>query len=190
MDIEKIKKINTKKIGKTIEYYEKIESTHLYAKKIANEENNGKVIIAGIQTGGIGTNGRKWNTESRGKNILISIILKPKCSVDMLNGLTIDIANIIKDTIYKMYGYNLEIKKPNDLFLNGKKICGILTEVNTIAGKINYLIISFGFNVNEEMFSKEIENIATSLKKEYGKEFNIENIIINIIKQLDKKINF
>ena len=53
MDIEKIKKINTKKIGKTIEYYEKIESTHLYAKKIANEENNGKVIIAGIQTGGI-----------------------------------------------------------------------------------------------------------------------------------------
>ena len=80
------------------------------------------------------------------------------------------------------------IKEPNDLFLNNKKICGILTEINTIGEKINYLLISFGFNVNEDEFSEETNNIATSLKKEYNKEFEREKIISCIIEKLETEI--
>lgn len=171
-----------------IEYYKQIGSTHTYAKKIANkQENNGKIIIAETQTKGIGTKGRVWYT-GEGKNIALTIIIKPKCQIEKLDGLTIKIAKCISQAIYDLYKIKLQIKKPNDLILNNKKICGILTEVHTMAGKINYLLISFGFNVNEENFEEETKKTATSLKKEYKKDFNREDIIINIIKKLLQEI--
>ena len=185
MDLEKIKNAKTKIIGKKIEYYKKIESTHLYAKTIAeNEENNGKVLLAEVQTGGIGTKGRSWYT-GEGKNLAVTIILHPKVKVGKLDNLTVEIAKKIKEAIYELYGYELKIKKPNDLMFNNKKICGILTEIHTQGEKIKYLLISFGFNVNEDEFSEETKDIATSLKKETGKEFSREEILCRIIEKLE-----
>ena len=94
----------------------------------------------------------------------------------------------MQKAFYNLYKINLEIKEPNDLILNNKKICGILTEINTISEKINYLLISLGFNVNEDTFSKETKQIATSLKIEYGKEFLREEIIKEFIGILEKEI--
>ena len=185
MDIEKIKNAKTKIIGKKVEYYKEINSTHIYAKTIAEDEkNNGKVLIAEIQTGGIGTKGRSWYT-GEGKNLAVTIILHPKVKVDRLKDLTVEIAKKIKEAIYELYGYELKIKKPNDLMFNDKKICGILTEIHTQGEKIKYLLISFGFNVNEDEFSEETKDIATSLKKETGKEFNREEILTRIIEKLE-----
>lgn len=118
----------------------------------------------------------------------MTIILKPQCKVKELEGLTIKIAKVIQRTIEDLYGYKLEIKEPNDLILNNKKIAGILTEISSVEEKINYLLISLGFNVNEDEFSEETQKIATSLKKEYNKDFNREDIIINIIENLEKEI--
>ena len=114
--------------------------------------------------------------------------MHPNCKIEELNGLTTKIANKIKEAVYELYKYELKIKKPNDLMLNNKKISGILTEINTISEKINYLLISIGFNVNEDHFSKETENIATSLKKEYRKDFIREDIIIKFIENLEKEM--
>ena len=186
MDLEKIKKAKTKIIGKQIEYFEQINSTHIYAKKIANEKNNnGKILIAEMQTGGIGTKGRSWYTGFE-KNIATTIILHPKCKIEDLNNLTIEIAIKIKNAINELYGYKLEIKERNDLIFNGKKICGILTELHSQGEKIKYLLISFGFNVNEDIFSEDTIKIATSLKKETGKTFNREETICKIIEKLEE----
>ncbi|MGN1297014.1 MAG: biotin--[acetyl-CoA-carboxylase] ligase [Clostridia bacterium] len=186
MNIEKIKKANTNKIGKQIEYYKEIESTHTYAKKVVdNIKNDGKIIIAEVQTAGIGTRGRKWYTGAE-RNIAMTIILHPKSKVKELDGLTTKIAQCIQNAINELYGYKLEIKEPNDLLLKGKKICGILTEVHTRGEKIEYLLISFGFNVNEEEFPEETKEIATSLKKEYKREFLREDIIVKVIEKIEK----
>lgn len=188
MNIEKIKNANTIYIGKQIEYFNEINSTHLYAKNIAQDEkNNGKIIIAQTQSSAIGTKGRDWHTGNN-KNIAMTIILKPKCKIEKMKNLTLQIAEYMKQTIYELYKYNLEIKHPNDLLLNNKKISGILTQINTIGEKINYLLISIGFNVNEECFSEEIEQYVTSLKKEYKKEFEREEIIKKFIEILEKEI--
>lgn len=94
MDLTKIERANTKLIGKKIEYYKTIESTHLYAKQIAkNPKNNGKIILAEIQTAGIGTKGRNWYTGD-GKNIAITIILHPNCSVRKLDGISLKLSLI------------------------------------------------------------------------------------------------
>ncbi len=176
MNIEKIEKETKQKIN----YYKEIESTHLHAKEIQNKGD--AVLIAEVQTAGIGTKGRKWHT-GENKNIAMTIIKHPKCKISKLEGLTIKIAKDIKEVIKEMYGYELQIKIPNDLMLNNKKICGILTEVHTQGEKIEYLLISIGFNVNETEFG-EFNDIATSLKKEYQKEFDKEKIITNIINKI------
>lgn len=178
MNIEKIEQQTEQKIT----YYKEINSTHIHAKEIENQGD--QILIAEIQTAGIGTKGRIWHT-GESKNIAMTIIKHPKCKVEDLEGVTTKIAEVIQQTIKEMYGYELQIKIPNDLILNGRKICGILTEVHTQGEKIEYLLISIGFNVNEDSFSEELKEIATSLKMEYQKEFCREDIIINIINKIN-----
>ena len=167
-----------------IKYYDELPSTHLYLKENQDKLESGTVIIANKQTAGIGTHGRTWYTGS-GDNIAMSMLFKPECDLSSLNNITVDVAQTIKKAIKNLYNIDLDIKHPNDLLLNGKKICGILTEINTISGKINYLIISLGFNVNEICFDEETIKIATSLKKEYNKNFDRKEIIMKIIESIN-----
>jgi len=185
MNVEYLKSAKTKKIGKKIEFYEEINSTHTYAKENIDNLDDGTVILADKQTAGKGTKGRKWYTGA-GLNIAMTIIIKPNCDLDKISTLTVDTAEIVRKTIKELYNYELTIKKPNDLMLNGKKISGILTESNSIGNKLNYIILSMGFNVNEDNFDEETSDIATSLKREYKKEFTREEIILHIIENLDK----
>lgn len=184
MNLEKIKGANTKYIGKNIIYKEQTKSTQELAKQAINEV-NGTLVITDEQLNGKGTKGREWIT-SKEENITMTIILKPDWNVEHLNGLTMKIAESIKNTIKELYGYELTIKEPNDLLLNGKKICGILTESSSMNNKVNYVLIGIGFNVNEEDFCSELQNIATSLKNEYNKEFEREEIIIKILEKIEE----
>lgn len=187
MDLNKIKEARTQYIGKTIMYFKEIESTHLYAKEIVNTNvENGTIILAETQTGAIGTKGRKWYTGN--KNIAMTIIIKPECNISVLENFTIEIAEAMERAIYELYGYTLIIKEPNDLLLNGKKIAGILTQTATKAEIVQYIIISIGFNVNEEKFSKTIKDISTSLCREYNKKFSREEIISKFIEILENII--
>lgn len=186
MNLEKIKTAKTMYLGKEIVYKEQIESTQELAKELVkNDIKSGTLVITDNQTKGKGTKGRNWQA-SKEKNITMTIILKPNLKIQKLEGLTLKIAEAIKEAIKELYEYTLTIKKPNDLLLNGKKICGILTQTATMGNQVNYILIGIGFDVNEENFSKELQSIATSLKKEYKKEFEKEEIIVKIIEKIEK----
>lgn len=195
----------SKNTGARIEYYETISSTSVRAKEIAehvskNEYNNEIVesrnleevnlIIAENQTKGKGTNGRVWFS-NKNENILMSMIIYPQESIEELNGITYKIAEMIKLAIKELYGIDLNIKLPNDLLLNNKKICGILTESSIQGEKVKYIIIGIGFNVNQIDFNDEIKEIATSLKREFrDREYAREEIIVKIynnVKSLFRK---
>lgn len=189
MNLEKIKKANTKYLGKEIIYKEEIESTQDFAKERLKEKNckNGSIVICDNQTNGKGTKGKAWISE-KNKNITMTIILNDNIKLSKLEGLTLKIAEVIRDVILELYNYELTIKEPNDLLLNNKKICGILTESSIIQNKVNHLLIGIGFNVNQENFDEDLNNIATSLKKEYNKEYEIEEIINKILEKLEEII--
>lgn len=189
MNLTTIKQAQTVYLGKEIEYYPELPSTHLWAKELIQQKNisQGKLIIADQQTQGIGTKGRNWYT-GQAKNIAMTIMIKPECSVSRLEGLTVTIANIMQQVIQELYGFPLTIKQPNDLLLNGKKIAGILTEVHTLAGSVNDLLISIGFNVNEDSFSEETKELATSLKQEYHQEFEREKIMVLFLEKLEQQL--
>ena len=126
MKQELLNKLNTKIVGKNILYYETIDSTQLRAKEIKEIVKNGTIIIANKQTAGIGTHERTWYM-GEDENIAFTIILKPNCNIAKIENLTILIAKCMVNTINKLYGKMLDIKLPNDLMCNGKKIGGILT---------------------------------------------------------------
>ena len=184
MDLRKIQNQLNKY---NISHFNEINSTHKYVKENYNNLKDRTVILADMQSNGIGTHGRVWYT-GRENNIAMSILIKPNCNIENLKNITTKIASSIQKAINEMYNINLEIKFPNDLLLNSKKICGVLTEINTISEKVNYLIISIGFNVNETHFDEETANIATSLKKEYNQNYSREDIIIKIIENIENEI--
>ncbi len=186
MNIEKIKNAKTKYIGKNIEYFEEIDSTQEEAKRNIKKYDNGTIIIADKQIKGKGTHGRIWYTNL--DNIAMTIIIKPKLKVKQLEGFTTSIAKNIQMAIKDLYNLDLEIKLPNDLLLNDKKICGILTEITTIKEKVKEIFIGIGFNVNEKNFPIEVLKIATSLSKETNKNYDREDIICKIIENLEEEI--
>lgn len=176
MKTDILNKLETKYIGKEIYFYEEIESTQVEAKKLSENLKNGAVILANNQVSGIGTHGRKWFSE-KGKNILFTLVLFPECNIEKIEGLTILIAECLVEAIESLYKIKLDIKHPNDLICNNKKIGGILTECVTQKEKVKKIYIGIGFNVNTEYFNEEIINIATSLKKEFQKDFDRSLII-------------
>ena len=186
MNIEKIKQAKTKYIGKNVIYFNEIDSTQAEAKRNVEQYSNGTVIIADMQTAGRGTHGRVWHTKT--DNIAMTIILKPEININKLEGFTVVIAENIKQVIKELYGIELEIKLPNDLLLNKKKICGILTEVVSIKEKVNEIFIGIGFNVNEKEFPSDIFDIATSLYKETKQSYCREDIICKILENIEQEI--
>lgn len=160
--------INTEAIGRNLKFFEQVDSTNLYAKRIAEGGFiDGTVIMADEQLNGRGRLGRTW-ISPKGKGIWMTIMLKPKISPADASKVTLLAACTVCKAIEEISGLYTEIKWPNDIVLNGKKLCGILTEMSAEIDEINYLIIGIGVNVNNELedFPEELQAIATSIKIE------------------------
>ena len=162
--------INTEVIGQNLKFFEQVDSTNLYAKRIAEGGFlDGTVIMADEQLNGRGRMGRTW-VSPKGKGIWMTIMLKPKINPADASKVTLLAACAVCKAIEEISGLYTKIKWPNDIVLNGKKLCGILTEMSAEIDEINYLIIGIGVNVNIDLedFPKELQAIATSIKIEKG----------------------
>ena len=181
--------LKTHLLGKHYEFYKEIDSTQNEIWRRINENNikNGTVISAGIQTQGKGTHGRIWHTDEP-NNVALSMYIETNCDINCLDGITVEFANIITNIMREKYNIYLDVKKPNDLMYNGKKVGGILTESKVNLEKVKFLIIGIGINTNKQNFTLYIENIATSIKKEFGTEIEEEELITEICNEFEKII--
>lgn len=180
-----LKNLNTKILGKNLIVLEEVDSTQKYIKEIAKDAPNGLVVVTKNQIAGIGTKGRTWYT-AKNKNLTFSFLLKPKCDVKNIENFTIKLAEVIVEVIKKKYGYDLGIKHPNDIILNSKKMGGILTEASILKNKVEQIVVGIGLNINQEEFEGEIKDIATSLKKEFGKNFDIFDLLGELLNEFEK----
>ena len=169
-------KLTTKKIGKNIILYDIIDSTQDEIKR-KKDLKEGTVIVSELQTKGKGTHGRVWYTDSFGKNIAFTLVLYPQVDVNRLDGITIVIAKCVIKTFKTLYNIDLQIKYPNDIVCNLKKIGGILTQTTVQNSIVKKLYIGIGINILQEEFNENIQNIATSIKKEFNIECKREDII-------------
>lgn len=163
--------LHTARIGQRIEYREQVESTQLIAHQLAEAgAEEGTLVVADEQTGGRGRLGRSWHSPP-GTGIWMSLILRPNMELKRSPQLTLLTAVAMTRSIRLITGSNVQIKWPNDILINKKKICGILTELNAEWDRINYVVIGMGINVNtrKEDFPESLQPIATSLRIETGK---------------------
>lgn len=172
------KKLKTKFLGRNIIYYKEIDSTQSEIWRLIQNKTipNGTLVIAEIQTKGKGTHGRIWHTDEKG-DIAFSFFIQMDCNIKKLEGITIEIAKIINDILETQYNIKLEIKEPNDIVYRNKKIGGILTETKIISENVKYLVAGIGINTKKQHFSKDIEDIATSIKNEFNIDINTEEFI-------------
>lgn len=158
----------TEFIGRKIFYCDGVSSTADLAKELVRKgAREGSLVVAEEQTGGKGRLGRKW-CSPKYRGILFSLILYPTTSPAEAARVTMIAAVAIAAAIRRETGIAAGIKWPNDLLVNGKKICGILAEMSAEIDKINYLVVSAGINANHdrEDFPPDVRGTATSLKME------------------------
>lgn len=159
-------------------HYKKIDSTQNEIWRLIENKNikNYTIVSSDIQTNGRGTHGRIWHTDEK-NNIAFSIYIETNCNIEKLNGITVEIANNIVDIFDKDYGITLDIKEPNDLIINNKKVGGILTESKVVSETVKFLVIGIGINTNKMNFNEDIKDIATSIKKEFNIEIDTKEFI-------------
>ena len=178
--------VTTKWAGRQVVYYDETDSTNNQAKAAGEKgEVHGTLFVADRQTAGKGRRGRGWESPS-GNSVSMTILLRPEIPPVKAPMLTLVMALAVADGIRDALGVDAGIKWPNDIVLNKKKICGILTEMSTEIDYINYVVIGVGINVNQETFPDEIKETATSLKVETGKPVKRAGVIATVMERFEQ----
>ena len=177
--------VDTKWAGKNVIYYDETDSTNNRAKEAGNnKETHGTLFVADMQMAGKGRRGRVWKSPS-GSSIYMTILLYPDIPPVKAPQLTLIMAIAVAEGIREVTGLETKIKWPNDIVVNGKKICGILTEMGTNGVKINYVLIGVGINVNLKEFPEEMQDKATSLILEGSHEYDRNQVIALVMKYFE-----
>ncbi len=165
-------------------FFEELPSTNSYAKQMNGDKvRHGSLILTDYQTGGRGQYDRKWRVEP-GQNLTFSLIFEPQ-KTDRFNLLTLACVLAISEVLNEELGINTRLKWPNDILLNQKKICGILTETQFSGNKLEQVVVGIGLNVNQLNFPGELKSKATSLRKECGKELSRETLLAAIVQRIE-----
>lgn len=172
-------RLNTKVMGRCCISYKEVDSTNTRAKRLAEEgKPHGTLVCAERQTGGKGRRGRVWSSPS-GVAIYMSLLLRPPINPVHTSMLTLVMglaaAKACNEVLRRKMGEDapkVQVKWPNDLVLEGRKLAGILTELSTEVDYINHVVTGIGINVNTKAFPEEIAATANSLFTATGKTFS------------------
>ena len=181
--------LNTKIVAAGSRMIHKIslDSTNKLAKRLAcNGAEDGTVVVAEEQTGGKGRLERNFFSP-RGKSILFSVILRPHCLPKDAPKFTLMAAVAVANAM-KRFNLPAQIKWPNDIMFDGRKVVGILTEMSAQIERVNYIVVGIGINANiaAEEFPPEIKKIATSLAEINGGEISRVDFFRAVLEELDK----
>jgi len=180
---EVARNLNTKFIGKKIHYFDYLASTMDTAMQLGMDgASSGTLVLAESQIKGRGRLGRGW-LSPKYKGIYLSLILRPKILPAACPVLTLMSAVSICEAVKEILNLDLQIKWPNDLLIDQKKVAGILTEMNAETDKVNFVVIGIGLNVNND--KKSLIAGATSLKEQQGAEINRVILLQEILRRLE-----
>jgi len=173
-------------LGRSLFYFEELPSTNNFAKKLKGDGGcHGTLVLADYQSSGRGQHEHEWIVEP-GLNLTFSLMFQPS-NAERLNLLTLVCALSVKDTMEHFTGLKPQIKWPNDVLVNERKLCGILTETVFIGNKLERVVVGIGFNVNQNKFKETVVSDATSLKTETNREFERELVLAHLVQDIEYK---
>ena len=179
--------MHTDWVAKEVLYFDTIDSTNTKAQELAEKGYpSGTLVVADKQESGKGRRGRSWVSPS-GTGIFMTLMIKPDINPNNASMLTLVAALAVAKAITSVTGEEAMIKWPNDIVVNGKKVCGILTEMNAQFDYINHIVVGIGINVHNESFPEEISQMASSLMIEAGgKRFHRAQIIADTMSYFEQ----
>lgn len=184
------RRLETKILGKQIEYFKLTSSTMDEARFLIEKGcKNGTLVIAEQQTKGRGRNVKKWLT-FKDRNIAISVVYKPhnmtsKDAVVLMFAASIAVIEVLKD-----FGIDVvNIKWPNDIVVGSKKLAGVLLETKSESGILKSAVIGIGINVNMEEFPEDIKDSATSVYKILHQKIDRALMLSNLLCYLENIIH-
>jgi len=175
-------------IGHKLYYYEEIGSTNDEAFRLGVQgAPEGTALIAESQSAGKGRMQRTWHSPP-GANIYTSVILRPRFEPDLAPRISLAAGLAVAETLDPYCPGKVSLKWPNDVQIGGKKVCGILTQMKTATGVIDFVVVGIGVNVNWNLkeFPEDIQKMATSLSVEAGREVSRLELIILLYENLAK----
>ena len=178
----------TRIIGRRIEYYEELESTNTEALRLALENApEGTVVIADAQSEGRGRLDRIWESPPS-LNLYLSVVLRPDIPAAASSLIPLMVGVAVADVISKYGPGPVRLKWPNDVLIDGKKICGILTEMRTKADRVHFIIVGIGVNINMRKldFPRGIRETATSLRILTECELDRIDVAIRLFESLER----
>ncbi len=177
-----------KPIGHTILRYDEVSSTNtLLVADTARLENHGLVVVARHQTAGRGRLGRRW-VSLPGRQLQFSLVLHPPLPRERVGLVSLVVGLAVGRFLRDGLGLSPRLKWPNDVFLNGRKVCGVLVEMRQGAGGAPRLVVGIGINClgSPEEFPPEVRALLTTLAHESGAEVDLEAVLQGILAQLQQ----
>ncbi|MDR6224459.1 biotin--[acetyl-CoA-carboxylase] ligase [Desmospora profundinema] len=185
---EEIKpELHTRRFGKEIRYWRQVASTQPLAHEWAREgAAEGSLVITEEQTQGRGRLGRIWHSPPY-SGIWMSLVLRPAIPLTQAPQLTLMASVAVTRALRRVTGLDIRIKWPNDLLIDGKKICGILTELRGEQDQVQYVVLGMGINVNvtPDFWPEELKGKGTSLAIAGGRTYRRVELITAILKELE-----
>lgn len=175
-------------VGRDIRVFQETTSTNDVAEKLARDGvKEGVVVFAEAQSKGRGRLGRQWVSPAK-KGLWFSVLLRPKLQPVEVTQLTVAAANALARAIQSQTRLKPEIKWPNDLLLNGRKVAGILTEMSAELDRVKFIIVGMGVDVNQTAseFPPKVRTLATSLRIEAGRPVDRAGLAAAVLLELDR----
>lgn len=179
-------RLETEWAGRQICFFETVGSTNNEAGRLAEEgAPEGTLVLAEQQVKGKGRRGRAWVTPA-GSAIAMSLVVRPQIAPDRASMVTLVMGLAVASACRRYCGVDARIKWPNDIVVDGKKICGILTEMNSEIDCIHYLVIGTGINTYIEEFPQELSKTADSLHRIMGRKPDRAGLIAACMKEFER----
>lgn len=155
--------ISTRVTGKNLVFLDMVDSTNTRAKQLAEAgAPDGTLVVAETQSAAKGRRGRSWMAPA-GTGVWFSLLLRPQIEPEHASMMTLVAAMAVEKGIRETTGLHGRIKWPNDVVVDGKKVCGILTEMSADMDSVNHVVVGIGINANIREFPEELREKATSL---------------------------
>ena len=178
--------METKWAGCEIVYYDETDSTNRQARMLAREgAAHGTLVIADRQSTGRGRRGRSWISPA-GEGVFMSLIVRPDAPPSEVAKLSLTLALAVSRAIERETGLDARIKWPNDIVIGGRKVCGLLLEMDATAQKVESIVAGVGINVHQTAFDEEIENTASSLDLLLGKRVSRSAIVRAFLTEFER----
>lgn len=179
--------LDTKRVGKSIFFKRSVASTNSWARRFARfGACDGTVFLAESQTAGRGRLKRKWVSPAGG--LWFSVVFRSKLKLAEAFGLVFVASLTVAEVLEELYGLKTQVKWPNDVLVDSKKVCGILAETKSDGESVEYVVVGIGINASfgVKFLPEDLWKIATSLEDELGRKIELELLLKALLERLER----